>query len=410
MHNKAIKKYLSYYAEKEAVVLKKLRHVYDYVIVIPIYKENIGCIDAVFSRIEDNNVLIIIVVNSPTKSDPGINQLFINDLIEKSYECHVHNHHCQLMKFTDCNDILMIDRNSHDLQIDPKLGVGLARKIGADVALKYFSEGCIKCPWIFSTDADVILPADYFSFIKSVSDKYSAVVTDFKHFSEDGDLNQLQFFYDLKLRYYHAGIKYAGTRYDYIPLGSTLIINMSSYAQVRGFPKRNAGEDFYLLNKVAKVKPVKNVAEQLTVDIKSRYSDRVPFGTGPALAKINQLTSVDDYKYYHPECFILLKKWVLFMKQLWRGGELCLDEPTDERLLALFLHLNCHNVLSKCRKQITSYDKWLQFVHQWFDAFKTLKAIHFFDKKIARLNYSELINDKAFAKVVGLKLQGFIHL
>ena len=98
------------------------------------------------------------------------------------------------------------------------------------------------------------------------------------------------------------------------------------------------------------------------------------------------------------------------MKNLWRDGELCLDKPADKDLSALFSYLNCYSVFSKCKKQMTSDDKWQQFVHQWFDAFKTLKTIHFFDKKIVRLNYSELINDKAFAKVVGLKLQGFIHL
>ena len=97
---------------------------------------------------------------------------------------------------------------------------------------------------------------NYFELVHQFNSKYSAIVLDFEHISDDGLLNKLQYYYDFKIRYYHAGIVFAGSDYDYIPLGSTLIADMNCYAQVRGFPKKNAGEDFYLLNKLAKIKPV----------------------------------------------------------------------------------------------------------------------------------------------------------
>jgi len=413
--SKAIKKYLSVYAETESMRVEKIAHVYDYVIVIPIYNESPDCLQTIFSNIINTNVLLIIVVNSPGNNNIcKTNCLFIKQLIEKAnlqYDLHTN---CKLLKFSGFNDIVLVNRNSKDLQLPAESGVGLARKIGSDIALKYFTEGNIKYPWIFSTDADVILPVNYFSQFQnsisgsSCSSEFSAVVLDFLHVSDDEQLNSIQYLYDFKLRYYHAGITYAGTEYDYIPLSSTLIVSMECYGQVRGFPKKNAGEDFYLLNKLAKIKPIKYCLDDSTVQIISRISDRVPFGTGPALAKINALVNINKYTYYHPQCFMLLQKWQRFLKHMWCDDKLQIIAPEGENLSALFLFLNCEKVFFKCSAQIKSKSNWQKFIHQWFDAFKTLKAVHFFDKKLTRLNYLQLLNDDSFAKVSTLKLKKFI--
>ena len=409
MPSKAIKKYLSVYAEIESMKVDKTNHVYDYVIVIPVYNENPDCLGVIFSNIINTNVLIIVVVNSPdNKHICEANCLFIRQLTEKSnlqYDIHTN---CRLLKFSDSNDIVLVDRNSKGLQLPAESGVGLARKIGCDIALKYFTEGNIKYPWIFSTDADVILPVNYFSQFQNGLSIFSAVVLDFQHVSDEQHLNSIQYLYDFKLRYYHAGIMYAGTAYDYIPLGSTLIVSMECYGQVRGFPKKNAGEDFYLLNKLAKIKPIKYCLEDSTVKITSRISDRVPFGTGPALAKINALNNINEYTYYSPQCFIFLQKWLCFLKNMWCDDKLQIIAPADEKLSALFLFLNCEKVFLKCSAQIKSKSHWQKFIHQWFDAFKTLKTVHFFDKKFTRLNYLQLLNEDSFAKVSSLKLKKMI--
>ena len=49
-------------------------------------------------------------------------------------------------------------------------------------------------------------------------------------------------------------MKYARSPYAFHTIGSTMAVSANHYAKVRGFPKREAGEDFYLLNKLAKVK------------------------------------------------------------------------------------------------------------------------------------------------------------
>jgi hypothetical protein len=408
LKSKAFQQYLFNYAEVESQKLQFLTTHYDYVVVIPACNEVPNFLESVFSLITDN-YLIILVINSPNGNSQWqkINQLVIDDLQEKSIAQQVVSDKIKLFKFNAIQDVLLVDRNAESLQINPKQGVGLARKIGCDIALKLYTQGCIKYPWIFSTDADVILPQNYFSQIKSLQSKYSAVVLDFKHYSQSSRLSNLQYLYDFKMRYYLVGIEYGQVGYAYIPLGSTLIASMESYAQVRGFPKRNAGEDFYLLNKLAKIKPIKYKVDNCIIKIRTRFSDRVLFGTGPAIKKIDDLADINDYSYYNPQCFVYLKLWKQFLDTLWSKNGLLIVEPKDKMLQQLYYFFDCQQVFIKSKKQITSLDRWQQFIHQWFDAFKILKTVHFFDKKFERLNYKRLLKEDSFVKVTSPKLNYF---
>ena len=409
--SKAVKKYLANYAETESQQLKLLNQHYDYVIVIPVCNESLSCLEKIFSKVNEV-VLIIVVVNSPIdkKEWQLNNEQFINSLSKLANESSVLSTESRLLKFDKLNDVLLVDKNSQGNQINADYGVGLARKIGCDIALKYYTQGVITNPWIYSTDADVILPSNYFSQSVKSADKNSAVILDFEHVCDDSRLNAQQFYYDFKLRYYRSGVAFAGSSYNYIPLGSTMIVNMDCYAQVRGFPKRNAGEDFYLLNKLAKIKPIQYMLDNVIIKIQARYSDRVPFGTGPALIKISHLATIDDYKYYHPICFIYLKKWIDFLKSRWVEGRLIIEKPCDNILSELYDFFSCETLFLKTEKQIKSSVRWQQFILQWFDAFKVLKTVHFLDKKCKRLNYLELLKTENFDKVIDSKLIEFIKL
>ena len=132
-------------------------------------------------------------------------------------------------------------------------GVGLARKIAADTAVKLIENKHIINPWIYSTDADVILPKDYFNCITRVTKETLAISLPFKHIHQGSISEKTQAVYDFKLYYYQLGMKYIGSKYDFIPLGSTIVVHVNAYTQVRGFPTRAAGEDFYLLNKIARI-------------------------------------------------------------------------------------------------------------------------------------------------------------
>ena len=415
MQKNTTDKYLTNYAESEAKNIAKIKETYKYVVVIPICNERVDVLKSIFLQINKNqSVLVILVVNSPANHVKSFkwckqNALFINKIKKNINFNYKLSNNIELIKTDEFFDTIIVDRNSQGRKIDKDQGVGLARKIGCDIALKYYKEGTIECPFVFSTDADVILPDDYFKHVNASMSDYSAIVLDFEHFSDDALLKQLQFYYDFKIRYYHAGITYAGSKYDYIPLGSTLIASFDCYAKVRGFPKKNAGEDFYLLNKLAKIKPVFFMKHCKPIKIKSRFSDRVPFGTGPALMKINALDNIDGYLYYHPKSFDFLKQWIDFLNQMWSENKFNIERPKNEELSNLFDFFNCQIVFEKSQNQITSKKRWTQFVHQWFDAFKTLKAIHFFDQNLKKHNLKQLLKLSEFDKVTNLSLSLFLE-
>jgi len=93
---------------------------------------------------------------------------------------------------------------------------------------------------------------------------------------------------------------------------------------------------------------------------------------------------------------------------MWCDDQLIIDQPESNELTSLFHWLNCKIVFDKSKKQITSKDRWQQFVYQWFDAFKTLKTVHYFDRNLTRVNNKELLKSRVFAKVMNHSLQEFI--
>ena len=115
----------------------------------------------------------------------------------------------------------------------------------------------------------------------------------------------------VNVSYYVNSLKAANSNYAYPTLGSTFAIHAETYAQVRGYPKRNAGEDFHLLNKIAKTNSIQYSTET-TISLEARLSDRVPIGTGPSIKKILDIIEKDpsgqSYLSYNPLVFKLLAR------------------------------------------------------------------------------------------------------
>ena len=145
-----------------------------------------------------------------------------------------------------------------------------------------------------------------------------------------------------------------------------------AYAQSRGFPKRAAAEDFYLLNKLAKLYPV-FWQKEITIPIQARLSGRNPFGTGPAVRTIvDTHKTADTYLYYAPEVFAELKHLLDTVdEQLTSSQTLVLSKTLRQQCEQLKLpsfeaHLKKQNLIGK-----PAIKAW----HDWFDAFKTLKFV-----------------------------------
>jgi hypothetical protein len=270
-------------------------------------------------------------------------------------------------------NLLTLDFTNPSRLFQKKEGVGTARKIGCDVALSLIDTGRVQSPWIYCTDADATVPSDYFS---SELPCMGAVVFPFHHKKEDSLPLAL---YDIHLRYYVLGLRYAGSPYSFSAMGSAIAVHAETYAKVRGFPPRLAGEDFYLLNKAAKIGEVRELGKRGRIELSARESDRVPFGTGTAMEKISKLEG-DPFLLYAPELFFHLKKWLSLANSLCHMSVL---PPKDEalagfpkELLRAFTETGAWEILEHAHKMRTSaFQRALHF-HTGFDGLKTLRWIH----------------------------------
>lgn len=378
--NTVVEKYLRVHAEPEVALLRGgLMHCHHqffrHCLVIPAYKETSGFVQRLIeSPLWDEQILAIIVINQPLDTPvedlnqrlAGFFQRFpATEVSENLRFYHVRN-----------SSFLIVDRFSPGRQIPAKQGVGAARKTGFDLAVFLQTTGQLHNPVIYSSDADALLPDNYFS--EPIKCK-SAVVFDFEHIAlenTDAAVFRATQVYQSAIKYYRLGLQWAGSPYAFTSMGSALAVHTEAYCQVHGFPRRSGGEDFYLLNKLAKISPVR-YAPQVCIGITARRSDRVPFGTGPAIQQILALDHPEsDYHYYHPEIFHLLKHWLDFIPALWSAVK-CGDRnwPLPEPVLNALQKLGINDLVRHLASNAATAGQGLRSAHQWFDAFRTLKFI-----------------------------------
>jgi len=386
-HKKTCQQYLTKYSQAIDLITFPGSCCWDHVLIIPVCGESPEFLSQVCVNQMHASVLIIVILNRPSNHEKSEQWKLQNQKIltyftqEYPQQIPIYKEHV-LYRCGKLPDVLLLDFN--DAPFESKKGVGLARKIAADTALSLWYKGVITQPWIFSTDADVVLPQGYFQSVSQITHGCSALSLNFKHYSNQIDALALQSQYDFKLRYYQASLKFMGVNYDYIPLGSTLVIHVIAYAQVRGFPCRSGGEDFYILNKLAKVGRIEQ-PDAPVVNIKIRFSDRVPFGTGPAVTQLQQQAKQGEAVcYYHPRVFHILKAWRTSLLGFYSHKSV----PDDSYGLNGFWSID--SVLEKGIKQINSQLRWQQFIHEWFDAFKILKSVHFLRNEFKSLTADEL--------------------
>ena len=283
------------------------------------------------------------------------------------------------------SDILLVDRSSEGRRLPAKQGVGLARKIGCDIALAGIARGAIESPWIHTTDADAIVPSSYFTPAAQRADRdgASALALPFvHHFPANSEFGTAAALYELSLRYFVLGLRHAGSPYAFQTIGSTMAMHALSYAQVRGFPRKEAGEDFYLLNKLAKVGAIRSI-RGAPIELKARPSDRVPFGTGVGVTRIEQARADGtEYHLYHPDTFPLLRCLLLAFAE---HSEAPSADRTLERLqetawgeegVAVLKQARIPELLEDAARNTRAPAACLKRIHTGFDAFRTRKLVH----------------------------------
>ncbi len=168
-----------------------------------------------------------------------------------------------------------------------KHGVGWARKTVMDAINKVAGENDI----MVSLDADTTFRENYFSSLaenfSSHPDAVAIAIPYFHELVEDEAANRAMLRYEIYMRYYSLNLWRIGNPYSFTALGSAMAFPVWAYRAVGGMTPKMSGEDFYFLQKLRKFgKMVFFNSEK--VYPAARFSDRVYFGTGPAMIKGNE--------------------------------------------------------------------------------------------------------------------------
>lgn len=389
--------YFARYAEPEAGLSSEISESYLAALVVPVCGEAPSLLEGFQSALAHapGRVLLILVVNatdSRSAQTHAENQRLISYLAAYFPEQRAIAQPAvtarAVLGRAPNYDLLWLDRASPGVRLPEREGVGTARKLGGDLAARLWASGQIECPRIASSDADVTLPSDYFASLAgevAESTRSAAWLWPFNH-EPGGDpaIDVATALYEISLRYYVLGLAAAGSCYAYQSIGSTLCVDARDYLSVRGFPKREAGEDFYLLGKLAKVGPLRRV-QATPVGIRARASDRVPFGTGRRAREIAEQTRAGrEFTLYSPQIFGALGAVLHGLDEFAQSTRLAaLDQALTARVPELaeparrvLQAQGLFSALTSAATQAKTGSALRRRIHTWFDAFRTLQFVH----------------------------------
>ena len=295
--------------------------------------------------------------------------------------------------FAEAQEFALLHNNLH-LKLIPLMiedlpghqtGAGQPRKIGMDEALRRFISIDKEDGVIVSLDADCLVDKNYLTEIHKAFHKNKKLLSatiafhhPVEHLLEDDPVRKSIELYEIYLHYYRAALEYTGYPYAYHTVGSAFAVRCTPYAQVGGMGKQQAGEDFYFLQKIFPLGQTAAI-RQTKVYPAARISDRVPFGTGPALAKMIAEKEIVKYTYSF-ESFQILKTLFDTIDQLFKAKPETIEKQLRELSPLLFQFLHNDNFIAAIEtiNQTTSaLPSFRKRFFNYFNAFKILKYLNF---------------------------------
>ncbi|MEO1050669.1 MAG: hypothetical protein AAFX87_08575 [Bacteroidota bacterium] len=266
-------------------------------------------------------------------------------------------------------------------------GVGLARKIGMDEAVRRLAVHSNDNGIIICFDADCECDAN---FLVAIEDHFRRHPSTpgcsicFEHpISTDLPLVQSNAIldYELFLRYYILAQKAIQVPYAFHTVGSSMAVRSSAYQKQGGMNRKKAGEDFYFLHKIISLSQFTSLNSTRVIP-SPRVSDRVPFGTGKAIGDYLHEKHITAYaQQTFEDLAVLINARYSFYKQpLTVVNSNITQLPTSIRSF-----LNSNNFaesVDSINNNCSSPDSFNTKFFEWLNAFRLLKFVHF-----ARDNY-----------------------
>ncbi len=205
--------------------------------------------------------------------------------VEKQFICEDNQKTLELLKQFDTLSLEILDFSSRGKGWGTKkFGVGIARKVLMD----HISSVANKEDIVISLDADTFVNESY---VQSVIDNLrkfpNAVAVSIPYYhpltgSDAEDRAILR--YEIYMRNYAIQMLIIDSPFAFTALGSAMAYRINAYRAIGGMSPMKSGEDFYFLQQMRKFGHLL-ISNSEMVYPAARFSDRVFFGTGPAMIK-----------------------------------------------------------------------------------------------------------------------------
>jgi len=248
-----------------------------------------------------------------------------------------------------------------------QIGVGWARKTLIDHILSQANKYDI----IISLDADTYFSADYFHSIEDKLKKHPkapAIAIPYYHpLSKSRAEDRAMLRYEIYMRHYLISLFRIKSPYAFSALGSAIAMPVWAIQKIGGITPKKSGEDFYLLQKMVKFRPILQWNTERVYPA-ARFSDRVFFGTGPAMIKGNQ-GDWSSYPIYPTHLFDAISEFYDLIPHLYIEN---IDTPID----SVFGNSEtCHGLWNQLRKNNKDLPHFTKAVHDKFDGLRILQFL-----------------------------------
>jgi hypothetical protein len=262
--------------------------------------------------------------------------------------------------------IIVLDHTSPGNGFHSNVGcVGLARKLCIDSFLSFTNSNDI----IVNMDADTYYPDNYFENIIDIYNQLpllSGVCAPYYHKIDNlpEDKARLMLRYEIFLHYYTLQLLLIKSPYAYMPIGSAMSFRVEAYKKAGGFKVKDAGEDFYTMQQIRKIGIISSWLDN-TIYPAARISNRVVFGTGPAIS-LNLENQIKKYPFYPTYLFKKIESYYQILEH----------SNTIDDIIKNLKEIIHEEIILKIYKNHPQRDKFVHAIHEYFDAFHILKFLN----------------------------------
>lgn len=374
---KSVERYLNRNTLYDSLISKEANNDLKVIVTIPAYNEPdiLECLNS-FLKCDsiDGSVEIIVLINS-SESESDKNILEINEQSYKSIKSWISTVNSSFITF----HVLYINNLP-----SKNAGVGLARKICMDEALRRFVSIENYDGIIVGYDADTICETNYFTSIESyfADKRKNGASIYFEHPIKGKEYTEMVYlasaYYELYLRYYNMLLRYLNHPHAYHCIGSAFAVRASIYAAQGGMNKKQAGEDFYFIQKIIAIGNFGYI-NTTCLHPSSRISERTPFGTGRSINEMINSSSI-DYLTFAFDSILPLKEIFNDIDKFY--NETPIIDKFSEPLKSYLLEINFIESLKQINSNCSSLETFRMKFYMYFNIFKILKYLNFVSRTI----------------------------